>query len=205
MLNYQNFINLTKMKKATELKLFIVLLFVIPIIFTQCKDKANKVVLQPGMPYYQVEDEKHPVDSTILRATNDGAVEVVYFNDGRVIPYYNSLNIRNLTLRELYLEHLKINGRLLTRLNAYTNLKNADYVSFNTYLSVYGLPTLTLKEFNTNIKGKDLRGPPGEFNYLLHLFAIFGLLSLIGLVYLAFVLITANFSKLPTPNTYDDS
>lgn len=192
------------MKKATKLKLFAFLLFAGPIIFTQCKEKAENA-LKPGMPYYQVENKKQPVDSVSFRDTNDGIVEVVYFSDGRVVSYYSLLNIKNLTLRELYLNHLKENGYILSRMSLYKDLGEIDYVSFNTYLVTKGLPPLTLKEFYTYIKGKSLRGPPANNTYMLKIAGIFVIVIVLGAIYILFVNQISKLLRILKSDTYDDS
>jgi len=155
------------MKKLTTIKLFIALLFIIPILFTQCSKKLTSeegTVFKASMPMYQILDAQHPVDSIRRLVANNTAMEVVYFSDGRIVPCYDHMNIRNLTLRGLYSEHQALYGVLATRLNKYYKSNDVNYILFNAYLVSQSLPALTKVEYDTNIsaRGKPLRAPPGE-------------------------------------------
>jgi len=201
------------MKKLTTIKLFIVLMFIIPILFTQCSKKltsGEETVFKAGMPTYQIMDAQHPVDSIRRLYANSIAMEVVYFSDGRIVPCYDHMNIRNLTLRGLYSEHLKLYGILATRLNKYYKPNDVNYILFNAYLVNQGLPALTKLEYDMNIstRGKPLRAPPeGSFvsealEITIGAVLIIGLLLLVGRLFD----IKLNLTELLTEeNTVDDS
>jgi len=154
------------MKKLTTIKLFLVLLFVIPVLFTKCSEKSTieDTVFKVGMPIYQILEDQHPVDSIKRLIANNIAMEVVYFEDGRVVPYYNFMNIRNLALRELYSEYHNLYGILATRMVKYYKPNDVNYILFNAYLVSKELPILTKIEYNMNIitKSQTLRGPPKD-------------------------------------------
>jgi len=201
------------MKKLTTIKLFMALLFMIPILFIQCSKKLSNeedTVFKAGMPVYQIMDAQHPVDSTRRLVTNSTAMEVVYFKDGKVIPYYDLLNIRNLTLRGLYSEHRVLYGILATRLNKYYKSNDVNYILFNAYLVNQGLPMLTKLEYDMNIsaRGKPLRAPPKESFASEALEIIIGAVLIIGLLLLIGRLfdIKLNLTELLTEeNSVDDS
>ncbi len=159
------------MKKLTVIKLFIGLLFTI---FASCSRGLNqKIVFRSGMPYYTSLNNEHPVDSIRLTVVENTPMEVVYYSDGRVIPYYDYLNIRNLALRELYIDYYKLNGKLIIRLSKYYDINEVNYILFNGFLNSLNMPALRKTEFNRFILSQlaNHRAPPD-----------IGVVSLVGLI-----------------------
>jgi len=165
------------MKKLTVIKLFIGILFTI---FASCSNETNKkIVFEGGMPYYKfLNEQDYAVDSIRLMVAENKPMEVVYYSSGRVQAYYDHLSIRNLALRELYIDYQKLNGKLIIRLSKYYDINEVNYILFNGFLNSLNMPALRKVEFNKFILSQlaNHRAPPD-----------IGVASLVGLI-VAFII-----------------